>query len=66
MYSPTYNKPDKSKNKTRQMGRKVYDAYRRFLNLEKRDEAVTTSYGSSLHTKGQFIKKEYLKTLIRD
>ncbi len=53
------------------MGRKFYDAYRprRFLNLdlnEKRDEAVTTSYGSSFHTKGQFTKKEYLKTLIHD
>ncbi len=51
------------------MGREFYDAYRKFLNLdlnEKRDEAVTTSHGSSFHTKGQFTKKEYLKTLIRD
>ncbi len=43
------------------MGRKIYDAYRTFLNLdlnEKRDEAVTTSYGSSFHIKGQFTNKE--------
>ena len=41
-------------------------AYKKFHNLdlnEKRDGADTIWYGSSFHIKGQFKKKEYLKTV---
>ncbi len=56
---------NKRKTKRRQrirIGNKniIYDTYREFLNLRfqcKRDGAVTTRYGSSFHTKGQFTKK---------
>ncbi len=40
LHITTKNKPDKSKNKTRQMGRKIYNAYRRFLGMLRLPETL--------------------------